>query len=266
MITIIIPNYNNFDYLYTCVQSIYRWSNEPFEILIVDNNSDENNNKKDFRSYIKKTNKLYNNITMLELNKNLGFSGANNIGYEHEYCTGEYIYFLNNDTKVLPMWDTELISSAKKLKNIGAISSKQIVEFSLKEEDLSLYKSKKHLTWEEAINYSDDIETLNNGDWEDKNNMLPGCCLFIPRNICEELKCDNDKNELWDTQFFPGYFEDDDLSLRIINLGYKLYICGRSFIMHKYGSTIKKFNTSKIILKNKLLFHKKHFIEGYNNE
>ena len=56
-----------------------------------------------------------------------------------------------------------------------------------------------------------------------------------------------------DEGYTPGYIEDNDLSLNIIKLGYRLMLCHDSFIHHYLGTSFRKdedkFN--KIILKNR---------------
>ena len=62
-----------------------------------------------------------------------------------------------------------------------------------------------------------------------------------------------------DEGYTPGYIEDNDLSLNIIKLGYRLMLCHDSFIHHYLGTSFRKdedkFN--KIILKNRDYFEKK---------
>ncbi|MBQ4416952.1 MAG: methyltransferase domain-containing protein, partial [Butyrivibrio sp.] len=43
-------------------------------------------------------------------------------------------------------------------------------------------------------------------------------------------------SELLDAQFSPGYFEDDDLGMRIALAGYRQLLCHNAFIYHRGGS------------------------------
>lgn len=62
-----------------------------------------------------------------------------------------------------------------------------------------------------------------------------------------------------DEQFTPGNFEDDDLSMRIIESGYKLMLCHDSFIHHFGGISFTKDYTqyNNILRTNSLKFEAK---------
>lgn len=60
---------------------------------------------------------------------------------------------------------------------------------------------------------------------------------YTTANTYEIIVVDN--NSI-DEQFTPGNFEDDDLSMRIIESGYKLMLCHDSFIHHFGGTSFKK--------------------------
>lgn len=93
-------NYNNSDDTIDCVESIRKKTKyKNYEIIIVDNNS----RKEEFEKLKNlKVNKLYRN------NENLGFCGGNNLGIK--ISSGDYIVFLNNDTKVTESWLENLCS------------------------------------------------------------------------------------------------------------------------------------------------------------
>jgi len=87
-VSIIIPHYNNYTILKECLDSLSQLIYKNIEIIIIDNNSSDNSiidAKKDF-----------SNIIIHQLNKNIGYAGACNIGAK--LAKGDYLLFLNNDT------------------------------------------------------------------------------------------------------------------------------------------------------------------------
>ena len=87
--------------------------------------------------------------------------------------------------------------------------------------------------------------------WERKVCLI-GYCMLIKRSILDQLGG-------LDEKYSPGYIEDNDLSLRIINLGYDLMLCHDAFIHHYLGTAFRKdqekFN--QLILKNRAYFEQK---------
>jgi len=91
-VSIIIVNYNTFEYTYNCIASIIQKTKRiTFEIIVVDNaseNFDSTNLKK-----------LSSNIKVIMNPSNIGFAKANNIGIKES--SGEVIVLLNNDTYLI---------------------------------------------------------------------------------------------------------------------------------------------------------------------
>lgn len=88
-VSIIIINYNTFDFTVACIDSVFQFTKGcTFEIILIDNNSSEIT-PNSFKE-------LFTDIKFLSLQDNVGFSKANNIGINHS--TGKYILLLNSDT------------------------------------------------------------------------------------------------------------------------------------------------------------------------
>ena len=63
------------------------------------------------RAY-RKCKEKFNNIHLIENEKNLGYCEGNNVGIRK--AKGEYVAILNPDTKVEPSWLKELVTACKK--------------------------------------------------------------------------------------------------------------------------------------------------------
>lgn len=89
-LSIIIVNFNTYQYISECLNSIYRSSklNQSFEVIVIDNASSD-----------KSVNLIKNNFTKVKLissQENVGFARANNQGIARS--KGKYILLLNPDT------------------------------------------------------------------------------------------------------------------------------------------------------------------------
>ncbi len=91
-ISVIIPNWNGKKYLKTCLDSLKNQSFKNFEIILVDNGSEDGS--------VKFTKSHYPEIQTISLGVNTGFSRAVNTGIKK--AKGEYILLLNNDTEADP--------------------------------------------------------------------------------------------------------------------------------------------------------------------
>lgn len=122
-VSIIIPTKEKIDVLTSCIDSIYsKTTYKNFEIIIVDNRS---KSKKTFNEYNKLL-KCHDNIKLVNADIEFNYSKLNNIGVENS--NGEYLLFLNNDTKVItPNW-LEIMIGYASLSHIGAVGAKLYFE------------------------------------------------------------------------------------------------------------------------------------------
>ncbi|MGH7203443.1 MAG: glycosyltransferase family 2 protein, partial [Candidatus Levyibacteriota bacterium] len=113
-VSIIIINWNGLNYLQECLPSLQKQDYPNTEIIVVDNASSDES-----VSYLKKN---FPKVRIVLNDKNYGFAEANNIGYK--YITGDYVLFLNNDTKVTRNFLSILVKKLEKDETIGGIQSK----------------------------------------------------------------------------------------------------------------------------------------------
>ncbi len=236
--SIIILTYNNLDYTKACIESILKYTDlDTYELVIVDNNSTDGTHE-----WLKKQDKW----KIILNDKNEGFPKGCNQGIQ---CASENdILLLNNDTIVTENWLKNLkicLESDSLIGAVGAVcnnqENRQGVNFNFKDMEEMQQLAK--------------LNNVSNKDkWEEKNFLI-GFCLLIKREVITKLKG-------LDENYSPGYIEDNDLSLRIINLGYKLMLCHDAFIFHYLGTAFRKDLTKfyPILNKNREYFiNKWHF-------
>lgn len=114
MVSIISVNYNGYKDTCELIESLQKHETYPYEIIIVDNAS-----KNDEGERLKNT---YPNITVICSKENLGFAKGNNLGIR--YAKGEYLLFLNNDTIVTKPFLNVLIKPFTERLDIGCVSPK----------------------------------------------------------------------------------------------------------------------------------------------
>src|SRR5579884_2431156 len=110
-LSIIVVNWNSVAYLRECLRSIQSTLlNLPYEILVVDNGSSSDE--------ARIVEAEFSAAKCLRSEKNLGFARANNWAVEH--AAGEFLLFLNPDTKVL---GSAIVTMMKELKTAPTASA-----------------------------------------------------------------------------------------------------------------------------------------------
>lgn len=118
LVSVIIPNKDHIEDLELCLTSVTERSTyENYEILIVENNSEE---AATF-AYYQKLKERFPKARVLTWEKEFNYSAINN--FAAEQAKGEYLLFLNNDVEILtPDWMEEMlqICQQKEVSVVGA--------------------------------------------------------------------------------------------------------------------------------------------------
>jgi GT2 family glycosyltransferase/glycosyltransferase involved in cell wall biosynthesis len=226
-VTISIINLDGEVYLGECLKSIesLNYPHEKIEIIIVDNGSKDNS--------VKFIENNFPKVKIIRNQGNLGFAKANN--QAAEASEGDYIAFLNNDTKVDPDWLLELIRPVYGSSEIICSGSK-VLSFDGKSIDFAggmiNFEGKGF-----QIDYGVSIEK----DIHDIERYLPfvnGGAMLVQKEVFL-------KSGGFDEDFF-AYYEDVDLGWRLWVLGYKVIFAPKSVVYHMHHGTSKNFGEDKL--------------------
>lgn len=253
MISIILVHYHVKKEILSCIKSIY--ASKPktaFEIIVVDNDE-----KKTIETELKK---LFPNVRYVK-NENKGFGQGNNVGIS--YTKGEYLFFLNPDTKLLNNTLDEIVSFFNKHKNAGIVAP-AIFDSN---NDIFPLQGTKELTPIRAIFSLSFISKLfpkNKirqdyylSDWDKKYvkevDVVPGTAFMIRKELFEKVGG-------FDDHFFL-FFEEFDLCKRIKGLGWKIFMNPNAQIFHAWGQSTQKSkkDIAQIFQKSRFYYLKKHF-------
>ena len=246
---IIIVSYNNKEMMQSCIESI-RANNDPdtYQIIVVDNASEDR-----VTEWLAKQ----TDIILIANNENKGFPYACNQGIAAADKDAD-IFLLNNDTIVPENALHWLRMGLYSDENVGAVGSvsNNVVNYQ--------QVSEQFATLEEWM----DFAKHNNVEMEypyEKKGWLVGFAMLIKRTainniLAVEGKENDDIPEVLDCRFSPGNYEDNDLSIRLLQNGYKLLLCKNSFIFHYGGKSFRKNNEKYISL---LLHNQKKLEDKY---
>ena len=112
--SVIIPHWNGVEHLEVCLSSLRRQIFEDFEVILVDNGSNDGS-----QEFVRSS---FPEVRLLELGSNRGFTGACNAGYE--VSKGEFVILLNNDTEADPGWLSAVTGAFQRHPEVGIVASK----------------------------------------------------------------------------------------------------------------------------------------------
>lgn len=213
--SIVVLTLNQLAYTQQCLESIFAYSTVPFELIVVDNGSTDGT-----RAYLRRLAEQDSRVKLMFNDHNTGFAHGCNQGIA--MAEGEVIVLLNNDTVVTENWLEGLINPLLQDPQAGAVGprSNQIV-------------GPQQVPF---VPYGSDMAAMHRfaAEWAAKNKgkVTPalrtiGFCMAIRRSALEKVGG-------LDTRFGIGNFEDDDLCIRLIIAGFRLYYAEEVFI-HHYG-------------------------------
>jgi len=220
-VTVIILHYNEFALTKRCIQSVEQTRYDRFDILVVDNGSTNNSGKK-LEQYCRHKKLLY-----IRSDKNLFYTGGFNLGAKQ--ANGKFVIFLNNDTEVDAEWVSELVTYSEGSNNI--FIQPQIL-FSDKRKTID-NRGGKYTWWGSGIGIG-----RNQPMMRVTSNIVDytvGTACMINRSFFLKLGGFD--------EWYRGYYEDVDLSLRVKKNGGICKVCYNSLVYHKGSSTYKKHIT-----------------------
>lgn len=253
-VCIIYVNWNSLDYLRESVASVYEHTKSSVEIVIVDNASPERG--------VQSLRVEFPDVRIIESEKNLGFAGANNLGFRHS--TAEYVLFLNPDTQLVSPSIDLMLSRIQQLPDAGIVGCKLLnTDRSVQSSSIQTYPTilnqavdSEYLRlrwpecplWKIGPLFSDEVSLM-------RVEVIPGACMLLRRTVFERVG-------MFSEDYFM-YAEDLDLNYKVKAAGFANYYCGDTAIVHHGGRSSGRQKVSQwaTLMKHRAmvkLFRKTH--------
>ena len=220
LVSIIIPTKNNKKILQRCVESIKKHTSyKNFEIIIVDNNSTDLGTKSYYKSL---------SCMILDYKGSFNFSKMNNYAVKH--AKGDFLLFLNDDTKVLePNWLQEMIGVCSQ-NDVGDVGAKLVYS-----DNTIQHAGIVILDTGAGFHPFQNIPEDSNKHFNLINVMrdcsaVTGACLMTKKEIFAKINGFDD--------VFDVYYGDADLCLRIIDSGYHVVYTPSVKMLHEGSHSI----------------------------
>lgn len=241
-VSIIITYYSDKKKLFDTIESVLQNKPQYAELLVIDNSESDTLNQL-------KTN---NDIVYIKSAKNGGYGAGNNLGAAN--ASGEYLFFLNPDTRINKKTIPHLVRFFKNNKQAGIVAPnlvdpKENLFPQLGSNELDPVSGMIALSF---VNTVFPENPISRNYWLADQDMgkdrevkvVPGSAFMIKKSIFNKIHG-------FDEKFFL-FFEESDICKRVREMGYKVFFAANSEVVH-----IWKFDN-----REEPLFLKKHFVHS----
>lgn len=253
-VAIIVLNYNGLDNTLDCLDSLRRLNSNSnkIETIVVDNDSSDGS--------AQALQKL-KDIELIINNKNLGYSGGNNVGIKKALQRGaDAILVLNNDTIV----DGDLINNLTKALKVADIVCPKIYfapnfeyhKQRYKKNDIGkvIWYAGGHIDWANILGIHDGVDEVDRGQFSKTKeiDLATGAAIMVKKKVFEKIGS-------FDEKYFL-YLEDMDFCVRAKKAAFRIIFEPKAILWHKNagssssGSPLQDY----YITRNRLLFAAKY--------
>jgi GT2 family glycosyltransferase len=215
--SVVIPNYNGWRFLPTCLDSLRRQTRQGFEIILVDNASTDGSvdlvaqHYPEVRCLVRESNRSF-------------FSGAVNLGIRN--ARSEVVFLLNNDTELDERCLEDLLAGLNAHPECGMAAAK-----------MRLF-DRRHVLHAAGDFYGVDGIPGNRGVWEQDEGQYDGAQFVFA--ACGGAGAY--RKSLFDDigyfdEDFVGYCEDVDMGWRAQLAGYRCVFVPSAVIYHRLSAT-----------------------------
>ena len=241
LISIIIPSKDNPEILGKCIHSIEKYTgNAPYEIIVVDNGSNEQN-----RAKVEKLLEAHNeNGSARYIYKPMMFNFSKMCNMGAEEANGELLLFLNDDVEIArPGW-MDYLSEKAKLPYVGAVGMKLLYPNSDMIQHAGVVNV--HAGPIHKLQYCSNREEHYFGYNKGVRNVIAvtGACLMVRTELYFDAGCMDEDN-------FAVAFNDVDLCLKIFEKGYYNVVRNNMYLYHH--ESLSRGDDRKDLVKSKRL-------------
>jgi len=247
-VDVIICVHNALEDVKRCIESVFEYTSEPFNIILVDDGSGQPT-----KEYLESLAHDCPNIELIRNEKACGYTYAANMGLRHSKA--EYCVLLNSDTIVTGGWLDKMIQCKKSDDKIGIVgplsntaSWQSVPEISGKNGDWA------HNNLPDGMNLErfGQLVEVYSGQIYPQLALLNGFCIMLHRDVINQLGYLDEEN------FGEGFGEEDDYNLRAGKIGIRLAVADDTFIFHAQSKSFTDERRLALCKQNGEKLRKKH--------
>lgn len=246
-LSIIVINFNTRDLTVKCLESVFKYtSGIKFEVIVIDNNSDDGS--------VLTINRIFKNKVKIIKNKeNLGFGKANNQGMQ--IAEGRYVCLLNSDTllignlfdKVIEWFEGQALVDVG--SKVGMVGVKLLNPDRSEQESFGSFPTLLRVARTVFLGH---FLPVHLPDETRKVDWVKGACMILKKEVFETVGG-------FDENIFM-YVEETEWCYRVRKAGYQIVYWPQAAIIHYGGASSKAGNRAIFghIFNGYRYFYKKH--------
>lgn len=218
----VIINWNGWRDTVACLDALRSTEYSRVIVVVVDNGSTDDS--------VVQIQAAHPGVSLVQTNKNLGFSGGNNAGIRELLRLGvEYVWLLNNDTQPKPEALRELVRVADANFRLGAVGS--VLRYTLDPARIQAWGGGWINLWTGYNSHA--VARPKAGQ---RLHFLTAASMLLRTKALQDIG-------LMDDRYFL-YWEDADLCFRLRKNGWGLGVAEKSIVLHSVNATSSKSTAS----------------------
>ncbi len=242
--SIIIPTWNNINYLQCCIRSIQQNSIHPHEIIVHVNEGNDGS-----AAWLEAE-----GIAFTSSAENVGICFAVNLAAAR--ATTKYVLYINDDMYVLPNWDANLLAQIEKIGAASFMMSATMIE-PKHTGNLCVV----HQNFGTDLDHFQETNLLAAQPTLHKQNWNGASWPPVLMRRTDWIKVGG-----FSSEFSPGMYSDPDLSMKLWNIGCRIFIgVGNSLVYHFQAKSTGRVtkNDGRAMFKQKWGISARFFYKHY---
>jgi GT2 family glycosyltransferase len=244
-ISVVVLNWNGREYLRACLESLVRQRNADFEVIVVDNGSNDGSVEMVRSEFVPRAGL---SVSIVANQVNRGFCGGNNQGFAA--ARGRFVAILNNDAEVEPDFLAAMRRAFDVAPDIGMAAAKVLVH-----EDPRRIDKVGHLIYPDGQNRGRGTGEIDHGQYSRMEECLwpDGCAAMYRKAMLDRVGG-------FDEDLFI-FGDDAELGLRGRIAGWRCLYVPDAVVYHHRGGAVNTGSTGRIFLieRNRVLLAVKLF-------
>lgn len=247
-VDIILPVYNALEDVKACIESLYNNETIPFNLIIIDDCSEE-----ETKLWLESAQKEFG-FKLSRNAENLRFTKTVNRGFSQS--EGDFVVLLNSDTIVTAYWLEKILCCFESDSSVGIVGP---LSNAASWQTVPVREDKVNGGWlvnEIPEGYSIElmgqlVETISQRQYPNVPSVN-GFCYVIKRDVINQIGT-------LDEEYFPtGYGEEDDFSIRARKAGYTIRVADDTYVFHAKSKSYTKEVRKVLTVGGRKSLDKKH--------